>query len=148
MTRHFFTSLFERAFKMMKTDVYFIRIALLVAKLFKILIYANQITCDVTLWTQNDVKSQKNWNISEDYFFTELKLCAVVTLTTKCHDVSTVTFPWQHNGLQAFSIQKIKSVFSPSRSVICSCCLFNGCKLIWTLHGTRTGKSVRFWSNK
>ena len=37
----FFTSLFERAFKMMKNGVYFIRIALLVAKLFKILIYAN-----------------------------------------------------------------------------------------------------------
>ena len=45
---------------MMKNGVYFIRIALLVAELFKILIYANQITCDVTLWTQNDVKSQKN----------------------------------------------------------------------------------------
>ena len=36
-----FISLFERAFKMMKNGVYFIVIALLVAKLFKILIYAN-----------------------------------------------------------------------------------------------------------
>ena len=42
----------------MKNGVYFITIALLVAE-FKILIYANSITCDVTLWTQNDVKSKK-----------------------------------------------------------------------------------------
>ena len=41
MTRNFFISLFERAFKMMKNGVYFIVIALLVAELFKILIYAN-----------------------------------------------------------------------------------------------------------
>ena len=33
--------LFERPFKMMNNDVYFIVIALLVAKLFKILVYAN-----------------------------------------------------------------------------------------------------------
>ena len=33
---------------MMKNGVYFIVIALLVAKLFKNLIYANQTTCDVT----------------------------------------------------------------------------------------------------
>ena len=37
----FFISLFERAFKMMKNGVYFIVIALLVAELFKILVYAN-----------------------------------------------------------------------------------------------------------
>ena len=36
-----FISLFERAFKMVKNSVYFIVIALLVAELFKILIYAN-----------------------------------------------------------------------------------------------------------
>ena len=98
---------------------------------------------------QNDAKSQKN-GISL-FFCIELKLCTVVTLTTKFHDISTVTFPWQHNGLQAFSIQKIKSVFSPSRSLTsltCSCCLFSGCELIWTLHGTRTRKSLRLWSNK
>ena len=39
MKRHFFISLFERAFKMMKDGVYFIVIALLVAKLFKVVIY-------------------------------------------------------------------------------------------------------------
>ena len=38
----FFISLIERAFKMMKNGVYnFIVIALLVAELFKILVYAN-----------------------------------------------------------------------------------------------------------
>ena len=41
---------------MMKNGVCFIVIAFLVAELFKILIYANLMTCDVTLWTQNDVK--------------------------------------------------------------------------------------------
>ena len=60
---------------------------------------------------QNDVKSQKKWNISEDFFCIELKICTVM-LTTKFHEMSTVTFPWQHNGLQALSIQKVKSEFS------------------------------------
>ena len=41
MKRNFSIILFERAFKMMKNSVYFIVIALLVAELFKILIYAN-----------------------------------------------------------------------------------------------------------
>ena len=44
---------------MMKNGIYCIVIALLVAKLFKILTYANLRTCDVTMWKQNDVKSQK-----------------------------------------------------------------------------------------
>ena len=43
----------------MKSGVCFIVIALVVAELFKILIYANYMTCCVTKWTQNDVKSQK-----------------------------------------------------------------------------------------
>ena len=41
MTRNFFISLFERAFKMMKNGVDFIMIALLVAELVKILVYVN-----------------------------------------------------------------------------------------------------------
>ena len=41
MTQNYFITLFERAFKMTKNGVYFIVIALLVAELFKILIYAN-----------------------------------------------------------------------------------------------------------
>ena len=44
---------------MMMNGVYFIVIALLVAELFKILVYADQMTSDVTLWTQNNVTSQK-----------------------------------------------------------------------------------------
>ena len=43
---------------MMKNGVYLIVIAFLVAELFKILVYANSRTCDVTRWTQNEVKSQ------------------------------------------------------------------------------------------
>ena len=41
---------------MMKNGDYFIVIAFLVAELFKILMYANLMTCDVTLRTQNYVK--------------------------------------------------------------------------------------------
>ena len=37
----FFIKLFQRAFKVMKNGIYFIVMALLVAELFKILIYAN-----------------------------------------------------------------------------------------------------------
>ena len=37
---------------MMENGIYFIMITLLVAELFKILIYANKMTRDVTLWTQ------------------------------------------------------------------------------------------------
>ena len=49
MKQIFLLSLFEIAFKMTKSGDYFIVVALLVAELFKILIYANQITCDVTV---------------------------------------------------------------------------------------------------
>ena len=55
----FFISSFERAFRMMKNGVYFIALALLVAELLKILVYANYMNSDVTLWTQNNVTSQK-----------------------------------------------------------------------------------------
>ena len=37
---------------MMKNGIYFIVIALLVAKLFKILSFAKKMTCDITMWTQ------------------------------------------------------------------------------------------------
>ena len=52
----FFISSFETAFKIMKNGVYFVVIALLVAELFKILINANYMTYDVTMWTQSGVK--------------------------------------------------------------------------------------------
>ena len=72
----------------------------------------------------------------------------VVTLITKFHDMSTVTFPCQHNGLHALSIQRGKISFFPSRSVICSCCSFTGYERIWTLHSTSIRKSFNLWSNK
>ena len=53
---------------MLKNGIYFIVMALLVSKLFKILIYANEMTCDISLWTQNDVKSQKKNGISPKTF--------------------------------------------------------------------------------
>ena len=56
-TKVFINSL-GRAFREIKNDVYFIVIAFLVTELFKILIYANEMTCDATMWTQNDLKSQ------------------------------------------------------------------------------------------
>ena len=61
------------------------------------------------------IYNHKKWNgisISEVFFCIELKLYTVVTLITKFHDMSSVTFPWQHNGLQALSIQKVKLEFS------------------------------------
>ena len=56
MTRNFFIDLLGRTFKVMKNGVYFIVIAFLVAELFKVFIYANEMTCDVILLTQNDIK--------------------------------------------------------------------------------------------
>ena len=53
-------------------------------------------------------KIKKKLNISHNFFCIELKLSTVVTLITKFHDMSTVTFPWQHTGLQALSIQRCK----------------------------------------
>ena len=41
VTQNFFISLVERTCKMMKNGIYFIVMALLVAELFKILLYAN-----------------------------------------------------------------------------------------------------------
>ena len=87
-------------------------IALLVAELFGTLIFANPMTCGVTMWTQiSGVKSQK-LNISHNVFCIKLKLSTVVALIAKFCDMSTVTFPWQHNGLQVLSIQRGKSEFS------------------------------------
>ena len=58
------------------------------------------------------VQNHKKLIISLDFFCIALKLSTVVMLLTKFHDMSTVTFPWQHNGLQALSIQKGKLEFS------------------------------------
>ena len=58
MTQFFFNYLTRKTFQNDEEWhlVYFIVIALLVAELFKISIYANSMTCDVTVWTQSDVK--------------------------------------------------------------------------------------------
>ena len=69
----FFIRLIEIAFKMMKNGVYFIVKALLFAELFKM-------TCDVTLWTQNDVKSQKM------EYLLRLFLYRTETLSSCCTD--------------------------------------------------------------
>ena len=47
------------------------------------------------------VQNHKKLIISLDFFCIELKLSTVVMLLTKFHDMSTVTFPWQHNGLHS-----------------------------------------------
>ena len=50
---------------MKKNGIYFIAMAFLVAELFKILIYANKRTCDVSSWTQDDVKSQHGTSVQK-----------------------------------------------------------------------------------
>ena len=55
----------------MKNGVYFIVIALLVAELFKVLIYASEMTWFVTRWTQNGISLKI-------FFRIELNLCKLV----------------------------------------------------------------------
>ena len=88
----------------MKNSVYFIVIALLIAELSKILSKLDD------LWRYN--VNTKWCKITKDFFCIELKLSTFVTLIKKFHDMSTVTFPWQHKGLPALSIQMGKSEFS------------------------------------
>ena len=76
------------------------------------------------------VYNRKKLNISHVFFCIELKLRTVVTLITKLHNMSTMIFPWQHNGLQALSVEGENQSFPPSRSVICYCCSFSGCESI------------------
>ena len=108
--------------------------------------------CDVTMWTQSSVKSQKIEYLTRLFLY-RTETYTVVTLITKLHHMSTVTFPWQHNGLQALSNQRENQSIPPSRSVICYCCSFSGCDQIWTLHSaststsTSTRKSVKLRSN-
>ena len=61
------------------------------------------------MWTQSDVQSQKIEYLTRLFLH---RTETVVTLTTKLHDISTVRFPWQHNGLQALSFQRGISEFS------------------------------------
>ena len=61
------------------------------------------------------VQNHKKLIISLDFFCIELKLSTVVMLLTTFHDMFTVIFPWQHNGLQPLSIQRGKLEFSSFR---------------------------------
>ena len=92
------TFLFKRAFIVMKNGIYFIVIALLVAELF----HEFDLCKLRDLWHHKVnikwCKIARKWNISEDGFLIELKLYTVVALITEFHVMSTVTFPWQHNG--------------------------------------------------
>ena len=98
--------------------------------------------CDVTMWTQSSVKSQKIEYLSRLFLY-RIETYTVVTLITKLHHMYTVTFPRQHNGLQALSNQRENQSMPPSRSVICYCCSFSGCDRIWTLQSTSTSTSTR-----
>ena len=72
----------------MKNGVYFIVITLLVAELFKIFNLCKFRSLVTSFWAET------------------LIVQLLITLMTKFHDMSTVTFPWQHNVLQALSIQR------------------------------------------
>ena len=109
----------------------------------------------ITTELRNDVNSMrsiernhKKWNNFEDIFCVELKLCKVFILRSKSHETSFVIFPWQHNRLQAFSIQMVKSEFPSFKKCYWCWCSFSECERILTLNGTSTWKSVREWSNK
>ena len=52
---------------MMKSGVFFTVIALLVSELFKILIYANEMTYDVLPGTESGVMFQKNEYLSQSF---------------------------------------------------------------------------------
>ena len=94
--------------------------------------------CKITEnWISLKTFSVRNWNLVQ--FLHSLQSSMIWP---------TEMFPWQCNGLQALSIQRVKSEFPSQTRVICSWCSFSGCKGIWTLHSTSTRKSVRLWSNK
>lgn len=86
------------------THIYIILIALLVAGLFKILIYA--------MWRH--IVDIKRCQITKNgiSLSIEMTLCAVVTLIAKFLDMSNVAFPWKQNRLQALFMRKVKSEFS------------------------------------
>ena len=63
-------------------------------------------------WPYNVDKKSCIITVSEDFFCMELKLCTVVTLIAKFHNMFTVTFPREHNEPQALSFRKVKLEFS------------------------------------
>ena len=89
--------------------------------------------------------SDRYINISQDFFCIELKLCTVVILITKVHDVSTVTFLWPHNVLQALSIQRVKSEVSFFK---CYLLVVHSVGASEFGHYTAQAYESPFWSNK
>ena len=147
MKRNFLPAYSNREFKMMKNGLYFIVIAPLVAKLFKILINANLMTCDVTMWTQSDVKSQKMKSLSR------LSLYRTQTVRLLHSSQTSMICPLWHfhgntMGSRPSPFKEENQSFPPSRSVIWSCCSFSGCERIGTLHSTSRRKCVKLWSIK
>ena len=66
---------------------------------------------------------------------------------------SSMTCPLWHfhgntMGSRPSPFKEENQSFPPSRSVIWSCCSFNGCEWIWTLHSTSRRKCVKLCSNK
>ena len=92
---------------MKKNSIYFIAIAFLVAKWLKILIYANERTCDVSR-TQDDVKSQIVEHLCKDYvYWVESLQSWCAARTTYCdssYDVTIATYL-----LPALYISKMKN---------------------------------------
>ena len=54
----------EGAFRVMKNGLYFIVIAFLVAKSFKVLIYTNSMICDLTMWAHHYFKWKEGLHFS------------------------------------------------------------------------------------
>ena len=69
MTRNFVLLYLKKTFKMMKNGLYFTMIALLVAELFNIFIFANEMTCDIQPGTESGVMSQKNESLSRRFLY-------------------------------------------------------------------------------
>ena len=121
----------------------FLVIALLIAKLFKVLIYSSKRTCGFNVaskWckiTKNAIslKTFSVWNLTFNF--------------VQCHDMSTVTFPRQQNGLQSLSIQRVKSEFPSFKNCHFLLLLIQWVWVnIWTFHSRSIRKFVRLWSNK
>ena len=83
--------------------VYFVVIAFLVVELFRILLYANQMTSDVTKCIQNGV-NHKMQNICANIKCTGLKIFRIDVLQ-ELHIVDMMS-PYQHTGYQTSTFPK------------------------------------------
>ena len=80
---------------MMKIDVYFTVIALLVAELSKVLIYANQI-CVTSQKVHKVVRNHKKLNICANTKSKGFKFCKVGVLQQLLILIVVMMSPWQH----------------------------------------------------